>query len=225
MAALSEAEAPEVVVSEVLAAAVAEAAAQEENFNGGFMKKAMIVLGVVVVLAVIIGGWYIAGINNLVALHENINASWSQVENQLQRRADLIPNLVNTVKGYMTHERELLEKITELRSQWQQAGSVQQKIDSANQMTTALSKLLLVSENYPNLKANENFLTLQSQLEGTENRIATERMRYNDSVRAFNTYIRTVFGKFFAKRRGLESTPGVYFEAVKGAETAPKVEF
>ena len=189
------------------------------------MKKVMIGLGILVAVIVVIGGWYVAGINNLVALHENINASWAQVENQLQRRADLIPNLVNTVKGYMDHERDLLEKITQLRSQWAQAGNIQQKIDNANQLTSALSRLLLVSENYPNLKANENFLALQSQLEGTENRIAVERMRYNEAVRGFNTYIRTVFGRFFAKRRGLDTKPGVYFEAVKEAQAAPKVVF
>ena len=195
------------------------------------MKNVMMVLAAIVIAAAVAAGWYIAGINNLVVLHENITASWAQVENQLQRRADLIPNLVSTVKGYMIHERELLKKITDLRSQWQkapmrgQAGNVQQKIDNANQMTAALSRLLLVSENYPNLKANENFLTLQSQLEGTENRIATERMRYNEAVRAFNTYIRTVFGRFFAKRRGLETRPGVYFEAQADAKATPKVEF
>lgn len=190
------------------------------------MKKGLIILGIAAAVIIVLGGWYIAGINNLVGLHENISASWSQVENQLQRRADLIPNLVNTVKGYMTHERELLEKITQLRSQWAEASNIQQKIDNANQMTSALSRLLLVSENYPNLKANENFLMLQSQLEGTENRIAVERMRYNEAVRAFNTYIRTVFGRFFAKRRALDNKPGVYFEATKEAKGAvPKVEF
>lgn len=189
------------------------------------MKKIMIVLGAAAAIIIVLGGWYIAGINNLVALHENISASWAQVENQLQRRADLIPNLVSTVKGYMVHERELLEKITQLRSQWAEAKSVEDKIGNANQLTSALSRLLLVAENYPNLKANENFLTLQAQLEGTENRIAVERMRYNEAVRAFNTYIRTVFGRFFAKRRGLEGSAAVYFEAVKEAETAPKVEF
>lgn len=189
------------------------------------MKNLLIILGVVVIAIVVLGGWYIAGINNLVALHENINASWAQVENQLQRRSDLIPNLVSTVKGYMVHERELLERITQLRSQWAEARSIEDKIDNANQVTTALSKLLLVAENYPNLKANENFLTLQAQLEGTENRIAVERMRYNEAVRVFNTYIRTVFGRFFAKRRNLEGSAAVYFEAVKEAKAVPKVEF
>lgn len=189
------------------------------------MKKVFITLGILAAVVIVLVGWYIAGINNLVTLHENINASWAQVENQLQRRADLIPNLVKTVKGYMVHEASLLEKITELRSQWAQAGNIQQKIDNANQMSQALSRLLLVTENYPNLKANENFLALQSQLEGTENRIATERMRYNEAIRAFNTYIRTVFGRFFAKRRGLDKAPAVYFEAAKEAQAVPNVEF
>lgn len=189
------------------------------------MKRVIIVVGIVVLVAVILGVWYVAGINQLVALHENIKASWAQVENQLQRRADLIPSLVGTVKGYMVHEASLLGKITELRSQWQKAASIPDKIDNANQLTAALSKLLLVVENYPNLKANENFLTLQSQLEGTENRIATERMRYNDAVRAFNTYIRTVFGRFFAIRRNLQNSPAVYFEAGEEAKAVPKVNF
>jgi len=188
------------------------------------MKKLIIILGVIGICVVLFAGWYIAGINNLVSLHENIRASWSQVENQLQRRADLIPNLISTVKGYMAHEAGLLEKITQLRSQWAQANTVQEKIDNANQVTSALSKLLLVTENYPNLKANENFLALQSQLEGTENRIAVERMRYNDAVKAFNTYIRTIFGSFFAARRNL-SQPAVYFESTSEAKAVPKVVF
>ena len=189
------------------------------------MKRIIIVLGIVAIVGIFLIGWYISGINYLVALHENVNSSWAQVENQLQRRADLIPNLVNTVKGYMVHEASLLENITQLRSQWQEAKNTQEKINNANQLTDALSRLLLVVENYPNLKANENFLVLQSQLEGTENRIVVERMRYNEAVRMFNTYIRTVLGRFFAKRRNLHNSPAVYLQATEEAQMVPKVVF
>jgi len=131
---------------------------------------------------------------------------------------------VNTVKGYMQHERGTFERITELRSQWAKAGTTQEKIQTANAMTDALSKLLLVSENYPELKANENFLSLQAQLEGTENRIAVERMRYNDTVKTFNAYQRTIFGSVFCSLRGL-GQPRVYFKAEEGAKETPKVVF
>jgi len=188
------------------------------------MKKLLIVLGVLLVLGLMFAGWYISGINRLVAIHENVEASWSQVENQLQRRNDLVPNLVNTVKGYAAHEEGIFTEVTKLRSQWGAAATTQQKIDTANQLTGAISRLLLVAENYPDLKANQNFLTLQTQLEGTENRIAVERMRYNRAVRGFNTYIRTVFGNFFAARRGLNS-PAVYFEAEETARQVPEVKF
>jgi len=188
------------------------------------MKRIGIVLAVLLVLVVIFAGWYISGINRLVAIHENVSASWAQVENQLQRRNDLIPNLVSTVKGYMTHEEKVLTDITKLRSQWGQAQTTQQKIGNANQMTAALSRLLLVVERYPDLKANQNFLSLQAQLEGTENRVAVERMRYNKAVRAFNTFRRTVFGSFFAARRGL-TEPAVYFEVEEAATKVPEVKF
>ncbi|OGW76077.1 MAG: LemA family protein, partial [Omnitrophica bacterium RBG_13_46_9] len=145
-------------------------------------------------------------------------------ENQLQRRNDLIPNLVNTVKGYMTHEQQTFTEITKLRSQWGQAQTRKEKIDTANQLTDTLSKLLLVVENYPELKANQNFLSLQAQLEGTENRIAVERMRYNKAVQTFNAYQRTIFGSFFCNLRGLKE-PRIYFEAAEGAKVVPEVRF
>ena len=167
------------------------------------MKKIWIVLLIVLGIIIILGGWLIRGLNTPVLLDEQVNASWAQVENQLQRRNDLIPNLVSTVKGYMEHERSTLERITELRSQWANAGSRESKIETANAMTNALSKLLLVAENYPMLQANQNFLTLQAQLEGTENRIAVERMRYNTAVRNFNAYRRTIVGGLLCGLRGL----------------------
>ncbi len=188
------------------------------------MKTLWIVLGVIVLVAVIAGGWLIGGLNHAVRLDESVNSSWAQVENQLQRRNDLIPNLVKTVMGYASHERKLFTEITDLRSQWGKAQTQSEKIDVANQMTGALSRLLLVAENYPDLKANQNFLALQAQLEGTENRIAVERMRYNTTVRQFNTYQRTVFGSFFTSLRGLRE-PRKYFEASEGAEEVPEVSF
>lgn len=188
------------------------------------MKKIWIVLLVILGIIVILGGWFMQGLNAPVLLDEQVNSSWAQVENQLQRRNDLIPNLVSTVRGYMEHERGTFEKITELRSQWAKAASTEQKIETANAITNALSRLLLVAENYPDLKANQNFLTLQAQLEGTENRIAVERMRYNDAVKAFNSYRRTILGGLFCNLRGLNE-PRVYFEVSEGAKEVPKVEF
>jgi len=188
------------------------------------MKKIWIVLLVVLGVVIILGGWFIKGLNTPVLLDEQVNSSWAQVENQLQRRNDLIPNLVSTVRGYMEHERSTFEKITELRSQWAKAATTQQKIETANAITNAMSRLLLVAENYPELKANQNFMTLQAQLEGTENRIAVERMRYNDGVKVFNSYRRTILGGVFCNLRGLNE-PRVYFEIAEGVKEVPKVEF
>lgn len=188
------------------------------------MNKLWLVLGVLFGIGVILGFGFVNGLNAPVVLDEQVNNAWAQVENQLQRRNDLIPNLVSTVKGYMEHEANTFERITQLRSQWAGAGTTQEKINTANAITESLSRLLLVAENYPELKANENFLTLQAQLEGTENRIAVERMRYNDTVNKFNTYQRTVFGRFFCGLRGLRE-PRVYFKAVEGAKELPKVTF
>ncbi|MBU1726773.1 MAG: LemA family protein [Candidatus Omnitrophica bacterium] len=188
------------------------------------MKKFGIVLIVVVAIALILAGWFIQGLNTAVTLDENVKQSWAQVENQLQRRNDLIPNLVNTVKGYMTYEKDLFTKVTELRSQWAKAQTTEEKINAAKGMGDVVSRLLLVAENYPDLKANKNFLSLQDQLEGTENRIAVERMRFNQAAMAFNVYQRTVFGSFFTKMRGL-TKPAVYFEVEEKAKQVPKVEF
>ncbi|MFH1753231.1 MAG: LemA family protein [Candidatus Omnitrophota bacterium] len=188
------------------------------------MKKIWIVLIVVVAIVLIAGGWFLRGLNTPVILDEQVNSAWAQVENQLQRRNDLIPNLVSTVKGYMEHEQGTFTKITELRSQWGKAKTTEDKIGAANGMSNALSRLLLVAENYPELKANQNFLSLQAQLEGTENRIAVERMRYNNTVKSFNAYRRTIFGGLFAGMRGLHE-PRVYFEAAEGAKAVPQVKF
>ncbi|MFH0732949.1 MAG: LemA family protein [Candidatus Omnitrophota bacterium] len=188
------------------------------------MKTWMIVLIVIAVIILIAGGWFINGLNTVVALHENVSTLWAQVENQLQRRNDLVPNLVSTVKGYAAHEQGLFTEVTRLRSQWSNAQTTQDKISAAEGLGSAISRLLLVVENYPELKANQIFLSLQAQLEGTENRIVVERNRYNESVRQFNTYIRTVFGSFFASVRGLKE-PAAYFQADAAAKAVPKVEF
>ncbi len=179
----------------------------------------------VVVIGVIGFSWYIGGYNRAVALDENVKSAWSQVENQLQRRNDLIPNLVNTVKGFAAQEKDIFTEVARLRSQWGEAKTVSDKIEQSNAMTGALSRLLLVAENYPQLKSNENFLTLQSQLEGTENRIAVERMRYNQGVQAFNQFRRSFFGRFFTNAAGV-TEPAVYFEATEEAKTTvPQVQF
>ena len=188
------------------------------------MNKLLIALGVVVVVLFMAFGWYQSGYNQMVSLNQNVKASWAQVENQMQRRFDLIPNLVSTVKGYAAHEKDILEEVTRLRSQWGAASTVQQKIDTSNSLTGALSHLLMVTENYPNLKADQSFLELQSQLEGTENRIAVERMRYNQAVQVFNSYQQSLFGSFFASATHL-TQPATYFNAPPEAQEAPKVSF
>ncbi len=189
------------------------------------MKNFLIGLGVIVVLGFAVFNWYQGGFNRMVALDQQVKSSWAQVENQLQRRFDLIPNLVNTVKGYAAHESGVFTEVTRLRSQWAQAASVPEKVEAANALTGALSKLLLVSENYPTLKADQTFLTLQAQLEGTENRIAVERMRYNESVQMFNSYQASLFGRFFAAQTKLVE-PAVYFKATqKAQEQVPEVKF
>ncbi len=188
------------------------------------MKQIWIVLGVIALLAFMAFGWYQSGYNRVIALDEQVKSSWAQVENQLQRRFDLIPNLVNTVKGYADHEKSVFEDVTRLRSQWAQAGSVPEKVEAANALTGALSKLLMVSESYPNLKADQNFLTLQTQLEGTENRIAVERMRYNEAVQILNAYQRSLFGRFFATQAGV-TQPAVYFKTEEKAKEVPQVKF
>jgi len=179
-----------------------------------------------IVAAVVIlgGGWFIKNLNVPVVLDEEVNNAWAQVENQLQRRNDLIPNLVSTVKGYAKHENQTLMEITRLRSQWAKSASITDKIKTANQITAALSKLMVISENYPQLKANQNFLGLQAQLEGAENRIAVERMRYNEAVKRFNAYRRTIWGGFFCRLRGLNQ-PREYFKAEASAGKVPRVKF
>ena len=188
------------------------------------MEKFLAVLGILVLIGAIIFGWYRRGYDRAVMLDERVKSGWSQVENQLQRRNDLIPNLVNTVKGFAAQEKNILTEVTRLRSQWGEARTVEEKMDNANQLTGALSRLLLVSENYPELKSNENFLALQSQLEGTENRISVERMRYNQAVQDFNSFSRSFFGRIFISGAGI-TQPAVYFKAAEGTQQVPQVSF
>ena len=187
------------------------------------LKIALIVVAIVVLIGFMTFSWFLKGYNNVIAMDENVKGSWAQVENQLKRRYDLIPNLVETVKGYATHERELFEHIADARTKYFNAGSVKDKINASNQLEGVLSRLLLLNEQYPQLKANESFLKLQDSLEGTENRIAVERKRYNESVQLLNTYIRTFFGRFFAAFAGVSSAE--YYEIPETEKEVPKVKF
>ncbi|HLD69255.1 MAG TPA: LemA family protein [Candidatus Omnitrophota bacterium] len=187
------------------------------------MRKLLIVLGVIVLLGLMAFSWYQSGYDQAIRLDEQVKSSWAQVENQLQRRNDLIPNLVSAVKGYAAQEKDIFTEVTRLRSQWGQSQTVNEKVENSNSMTSALSRLLLVAENYPQLKSNENFLALQSELEGTENRIAVERMRYNNAAQALNAFQRSFWGRFFAGQTGLKEA--VYFKAPEAAHEVPKVSF
>ncbi len=187
------------------------------------IKTLLIVIGVIVVIGIIILAWGKGNYDRAVTMDERVDSQWAQVENQLKRRYDLIPNLVETVKGYASHEKELFENIAKMRTLYFQAKSVGQKVKASQGLEGVLSRLLLLKEAYPQLKANESFLKLQDSLEGTENRIAVERKRYNDAVRAINTYRRTFFGRFFAAMAGVEK--GEYYEPPEAEKELPKVKF
>ncbi len=187
------------------------------------VKAVLIFLAVIVVFAGITIMWGVGQYNNVVSMDEQVKSQWAQVENQLKRRYDLIPNLVETVKGYAKHERGVFEHIADARTKYFQANTVKDKIQASQQLEGALSRLLMIQENFPQLKANESFLKLQDTLEGTENRIAVERKRYNDDVKTLNTYRRTVFGRFFASLAGVgEAT---YYEVPQAEKETPKVKF
>jgi len=187
------------------------------------MKTILIVLGALV--AIVVAGvlWGVGQYNKVVAMDEQVKSQWAQVENQLKRRFDLIPNLVATTKGYAKHEKEIFENIANARTKYFKADSVAGKVEAANGFERALSRLLMLQEQYPNLKANESFLKLQDSLEGTENRIAVEHKRYNDRVRVLNTYRRTVVGRFIASLAGVEA--GQYYEVPKVEQKVPEVKF
>ncbi len=185
------------------------------------MKRNLIIL---TVAAVVIGVSFIGVYNGIVSKHETITAKWAQVENQLQRRNDLIPNLVNSVKGYAMHEKTVFEDITNARSQWAKAGSVDEKVKAAGTLDAALGRLLMVTENYPVLKADQTFLKLMDELSGTENRIAVERMRYNEAVQSFNITIRSFPGNIVGGMFGYKPATE-YFKAEEKAKTVPEVKF
>lgn len=189
-------------------------------------KGAKIAVGclIIVIVIIIITALSVKRIyNSLVTLDESVNNSWAQVENQLQRRYDLIPNLVETVKGYAAHEREVLIEVTNARASVGRAKTPAEVMQANNQLTSALARLLVVVERYPDLKANQNFIRLQDELAGTENRIAVERRRYNESVRGLNQKIRSFPTVIFASVFGFQKRD--YFEAPETAKQAPKVDF
>lgn len=188
------------------------------------MKKVLIVLGVIVVLGLMVLGMYVSSYNRLVTLNESINGEWAQVENQLQRRSDLIPNLVNTVKGYAKHEKGIFENIADARAKLAGAATVPEKIKANQQLDGALSRLLMIVEQYPDLKANQNFIRLQDELAGTENRIAVARMRYNDIIRSYNILIRRFPSNIVAAISGF-SKNDAYYKAEEKAKETPKVNF
>ncbi len=183
----------------------------------------IIVLAVIVIGALSLYGFVKGTYNNLVAKDEAVKSAWAQVENQLQRRFDLIPNLVQTVRGYAEHEREVFIQVTEARSKVGGAATIEDKIGAQNQLSAALSRLLLVVENYPQLKADQNFRQLQDELAGTENRISVERRRYNEIVQVYNVYLRSFPQNILANIFGFQRA--AFFEAPGEAKTAPKVEF
>jgi LemA protein len=188
------------------------------------MKAMWIVIAVVVLLLLIFGGTFISTRNSIVTQKEAITASWAQVDNMMQRRADLIPNLVETVKGYAKHEQSAIQEVAQARAAFAGAKAPQERIQANSQLDSALSRLLVVVENYPNLKADTQFLNLQRELSGTENRIATERRRYNEAVQAYNTNIQLFPNNIVASLSGY-SREDAYFKTEPGARTVPKVNF
>ena len=191
-------------------------------------KSTIIILAVIAVVAV----WAVTGYNRLVKADEAVSTAWSNVENQYQRRADLIPNLVNIVKGYAAHEKETLDAVVAARTRATQVAvdaenltpeMLQEYQKAQNEVGTALGRLIAIAEAYPDLKANANFLELQAQLEGTENRISVERRNFNEVAKKYNTSIRTFPRNMLAGMFGFEKRP--YFEAQEGAENVPVVQF
>jgi LemA protein len=183
----------------------------------------LVVLGVVVLLALVVGGMLMGRYNSMVQQNEQINNTWAQVKVVLQRRADLIPNLVETVKGYAAHEKEIFENVAEARSKLAGAATPAEAANANAGLSSALGRLLAIAENYPDLKANENFIRLQDELAGSENRVAVERRAYNEAVRAYNAYIKTFPNNFIAGMFSFKERE--YFEADEAAKEAPKVKF
>jgi len=187
------------------------------------MKKGLIIAGSILLIILLFIGMFAGKYNNMVTAEENIAGKWAQVENDLQRRLDLIPNLVETVKGYATHENETFIQITEARAKAAGAQTVNEAAEANDELSSALSRLMVIVENYPQLKANENFIRLQDELAGTENRIAVKRKDYNEAVQEFNTFIKRFPNNIIAGMFNFEAHD--YFEAEEGAQEAPKVQF
>jgi len=180
-------------------------------------------VAIIIILVVIGIFWFVGQQNSLITLEEGVDAAWSEVDNQLQRRSDLIPNLVATVRGFAEQEEEVFTQIADARARLAGAGSVGETAESYGELQSALSRLLVVVENYPQLRSNENFIRLQDELAGTENRIAVARRRYNESVQRFNTRIRLFPARIVANRLGLEQRE--YFEIDEEAREVPTVDF
>jgi LemA protein len=186
-------------------------------------KTLLIVLAVIVFLAIAAYSFFVGNYNKFVSLDTTVKNSWAQVENQLQRRFDLIPNLVETVKGYAKQEKDVMIGVTEARAKVGGAGTVPDKIAANNQLSGALSRLMVVVEKYPDLKSNQNFMHLQDELAGTENRIAVERMRYNEAVRIYNQAIKSFPANLLAGMYGYKEA--AFFKVEEAAKVAPKVKF
>jgi len=188
------------------------------------MKIGIVIVVMLVILALILGSSFVGRRNQMAIKHEAVNAAWAQVDVVLQRRADLIPNLVQTVKGFAVHEEQVFSEIAQARSALIGARTPADKIAANGALDSALSRLLVITENYPQLKSNENFLRLQDELAGTENRIAVERRRYNEVVQDYNTFIATFPNSLVASMSGFTRNDA-YFKTEEGARTAPKVNF
>ncbi len=186
-----------------------------------FGKTLLVVVGALAFIILVIIVWFIGTYNSLISVDQKVNEQWSQVENQYQRRADLIPNLVSIVEKYAAHEKTVLEEVTRARSQWAAAKTPEEKVRAGEGMGTALDRLMVVVENYPQLKAVDTFVTLQAQLEGTENRVAVARQDYNSAVKEYNVKIKTIPTSIVAGIYEFEDKP--FFEAEKGSEKAPKI--
>lgn len=192
----------------------------------GWKLGCLVAGGALLLMVILAGSWVIRGYNRAVGLQQDVEKGWSEVENQLKRRFDLIPNLVETVKGYAAHEKEIFTALADARKSYfqaQQGGDQEGQMKATGLMNSALSRLLLLQERYPTLKADRNFLELQASLEGTENRIAVARTRYNESVKSLNTFVKSFFGRFLAAFAGV--TEARYFEIPEEEQATPKVNF
>lgn len=187
------------------------------------MKRSLAALVGLVAVVIVVGVWAVAGYNSLVTGHQNVETAWAAVETQYQRRFDLIPNVVSTVKGSADFEQQTLTDVTAARTQWQGGGSLESRVEAAGKLDSALGRLMVTVEAYPQLKSTEAFRDLITELEGTENRVAVARLDYNNAIREYNLVVRRFPGMLLAAIFGFEPEPG--FEAANGAESAPAVDF